>query len=68
MNNRKYMVVKDMRTEKLYLDFSDTMIRTYEKIIATSSNKRTLEARYKSAADLTRENIVISQQSKRMSN
>lgn len=49
----KYIVVRDLNSDKLYLDFADTMIRTFERIIARGKTKERLLRRYPSAGDVT---------------
>ena len=48
----RYAVIKDLRTEKLYIDFSDELMRNFEEIIETSDNKDTLTEKYPDAVDV----------------
>lgn len=48
----RYAVIKDLRTEKLYIDFSDELIRNFETIVDNSDNKDELTEKYPDAIDL----------------
>lgn len=50
-----YIVVKDQRTRKLYLDFSDSMMRSFETIEDRGNNKDSILKKYPDISDLTRE-------------
>jgi hypothetical protein len=50
----KFIIVEDLRTNKLYLDYSNSFIRSFEKILAQSIDKKKLLLKFPDiAGDLT---------------
>lgn len=56
----KYFVIEDVRSDKVFLDYSDSMIRPFEKVIAKSNDKDKLLNIYKSKniIDLTKQKTL----------
>ena len=48
----KYIVVKDLRNDKLYIDKADSMIRIFEEVIEQSNNLNQLIGLYPTATVL----------------
>jgi hypothetical protein len=60
MKNKNFIIVKDLRfaeQERIFIDFSDTMIRNFEEIIKTSDNKEELKKEFPNAIDLTNDEL-----------
>jgi hypothetical protein len=49
----RFMIIKDTRTNKLYLDYVGTRIRPFEEVITESNSKEELIKKYPDAKDLT---------------
>lgn len=53
---RHYAVIRDRRDGRLFLDYNDTMIRSFEEVVEESPNKGKLQMKYGKLIDVTLKN------------
>lgn len=51
---RKLMIVRDRRDNRVFLDYSDSMLRTFEEVLMESNSKIELLKEYPEAIDVRR--------------
>lgn len=51
--NPKYKIIKDLRTEKIYLDLFNSLVRNFEEVLKCSSDKSELLKEFPTSIDIT---------------
>ena len=50
---KHYMIVRDLRDSREFLDISDTMIHPFEQVVCEGFDKKSLRLKFPNAIDLT---------------